>query len=387
MKAEKIVYDHNDTSFGLAVFDANGLMEIDIYSENRAVEGNVYLGKIVKKINLANDKFGFMVDICDGHEAFLNSFEPALKEANMSEGQSVVVQVAQEKHAEKGAKVVRNVQLVGKYLVYCPFKFDVEFSRKIEDVEKAERYRKLVKENCAGQEGWILRTLSVEADEAQIVAEMNELRDTYENIRKKARTSNAPALLYEKESPLFEYIRRYKDSLKEVVVDTPRLKEQVEAAFDGVVTLKKEGFEAYGVEDAIVEALDPAVKLKSGGELRIEETRACVAIDVDSGSARHVGSIDALNLEAAHEIARQIRLRNLAGKIVIDFAGSSEYRFMKAVIDTLEEDLADDACHSRVLGLSRGGNIEILRQRRRPSLRDLYTIECPTCHGSGRVEP
>ncbi len=387
MKAEKIVYDHNEASFGLAVFDANGLMEIDIYTENRAVEGNVYLGKIIKKINLANDKFGFMVEIGDGHEAFLNSFEPTLKEANMSEGQSVVVQVAQEKRAEKGAKVVRNVQLVGKYLVYCPFKFDVEFSRKIEDVEKAEKYRKLVKENCTGQEGWILRTLSVEADEAQIKAEMNELRETYENIRKKARTSNAPALLYEKESPLFEYIRRYKDSLKEVVVDTPKLKDEVEAVFDGVVTLKKEGFEEYGVEDAIIEALDSKVKLKSGGELHIEETRACVAIDVDSGSMRHAGDIDSLNMEAAHEIARQIRLRNLAGKIVIDFAGSSEYRFMKAVIDTLEEDLADDASHSRVLGLSRGGNIEILRQRRRPTLRDLYTVECPTCRGTGRVEP
>jgi len=387
MKAEKIIYDHNDASFGLAVYDANGLMEIDIYTEDRAVEGNVYLGKIIKKINLANDKFGFKVEIGDGHEAFLNSFEPALKEANMSEGQSVVVQVAQEKRAEKGAKVVRNVQLVGKYLVYCPFKFDVEFSRKIEDVEKAEKYRKTVKENCTGQEGWILRTLSVEAEESEVVAEMNVLRETYENIRKKARTSNAPALLYEKESPLFEYIRRYKDTLKEVVVDTPKMQADVEAVFDGKVTLQKEGFEAYGVEDAIIEALNPTVKLKSGGELHIEETRACVAIDVDSGSMRHAGDIDSLNMEAAHEIARQIRLRNLAGKIVVDFAGSSEYRFMKAVIDTLEEDLADDTSHSRVLGLSRGGNIEILRQRRRPTLRDLYTVECPTCRGTGRVEP
>ena len=385
MKAEKIIYDHNDASFGLAVYDANGLMEIDIYTEDRAVEGNVYLGKIIKKINLANDKFGFKVEIGDGHEAFLNSFEPALKEANMSEGQSVVVQVAQEKRAEKGAKVVRNVQLVGKYLVYCPFKFDVEFSRKIEDVEKAEKYRKTVKENCTGQEGWILRTLSVEAEESEVVAEMNVLRETYENIRKKARTSNAPALLYEKESPLFEYIRRYKDTLKEVVVDTPKMQADVEAVFDGKVTLQKEGFEAYGVEDAIIEALNPTVKLKSGGELHIEETRACVAIDVDSGSMRHAGDIDSLNMEAAHEIARQIRLRNLAGKIVVDFAGSSEYRFMKAVIDTLEEDLADDTSHSRVLGLSRGGNIEILRQRRRPTLRDLYTVECPTCRGTGRV--
>lgn len=387
MKAQKIVYDKNDEAFGIAVFDEKGLAEIDIYNESRAIEGNVYLGKIVKKINLANDRYGFLVDIGDGHEAFLNSYEPALKEANMNEGQSVVVQVAQEKRAEKGAKVVRNVQLVGIYLVYCPFKFDVEASRKIEDVEKAEKYIKSVKEKCVGQEGWILRTMAGDAQEAEILAEMEVLRAAYEDIRKKARTMTAPSLLYAKESPLLEYVRRYKDSLNEVVVDTPDLAQEVASVFDGKITQQREGFEEYGVDDAIIDALERTVKLKHGGNLQIEETRACVAIDVDSGGMRDVGDIDALNLEAAKEIARQIRLRNLAGKIVIDFAGSSEYRFMKSVIECLEEELADDACHSRVLGLSRAGNIEILRQRRRPSLKDLYTVECPTCSGTGRVEP
>jgi len=387
MKAQKIVYDKNDEAFGIAIFDEDGVAEVDIYNDSRALEGNVYLGKIVKKINLANDRYGFLVDIGDGHEAFLNSYEPSLKEANMSEGQSVVVQVAQEKRAEKGAKVVRNIQLVGSYLVYCPFKFDVEASRKIEDVEKAERYIKSVKDKCSGQEGWIIRTMAAEADEQTVLAEMDVLRNIYEDIRKKARTISAPSLLYAKESPLMEYIKRYLDTLKEVVVDTPNLVKEVEEVFDGKVTQCKEGFEEYGVDDAIIDALQRTVKLKNGGSLQIEETRACVAIDVDSSGLHDAGSIDNLNLEAAKEIARQIRLRNLSGKIIIDFAGSSEYRFMKNVIDKLQEELADDVCHSRVLGLSRAGNIEILRQRRRPSLRDLYTVECPTCTGTGRVEP
>ncbi len=387
MKAEKIIFDRNDETSGIAVFDDTGLMEIDIYNENRAIEGNVYLGRISKKISLANDRTGFMVNIGDGREAFLNSYEPTLKEANMSEGQSVVVQVTQEKRAEKGAKVVRNIQLAGIYLVYCPFKFDVEASSKIEDIEKAAAYKKFVQEHSQGQEGWILRTVSTEATENQLLEEMTSLREAYENIRKKARTMTAPTVLYNKENPLFEYIRRYKDSLKEVVVDTPKLKEQVEAVFAGTVTLQKEAFEEFGIDDAIVEALNRTVKLKHGGNLHIEETRAFVAIDVDSGGKRSVGDIDSLNIEAAKEIARQIRLRNLSGKIIIDFAGSSEYRFMKKVLEVLEEELADDICHSRVLGLSRAGNVEILRQRRRPSLRDLYTVECPTCSGTGRVEP
>lgn len=387
MKAEKIIFDRNDETSGIAVFDGTGLMEIDIYNENRAIEGNVYLGRISKKISLANDRTGFMVNIGDGREAFLNSYEPTLKEANMSEGQSVVVQVTQEKRAEKGAKVVRNIQLAGIYLVYCPFKFDVEASSKIEDIEKAAAYKKFVQEHSQGQEGWILRTVSTEATENQLLEEMTSLREAYENIRKKARTMTAPTVLYNKENPLFEYIRRYKDSLKEVVVDTPKLKEQVEAVFAETVTLQKEAFEEFGIDDAIVEALNRTVKLKHGGNLHIEETRAFVAIDVDSGGKRSVGDIDSLNIEAAKEIARQIRLRNLSGKIIIDFAGSSEYRFMKKVLEVLEEELADDICHSRVLGLSRAGNVEILRQRRRPSLRDLYTVECPTCSGTGRVEP
>lgn len=387
MKAEKIIFDRNDETSGIAVFDDTGLMEIDIYNENRAIEGNVYLGRISKKISLANDRTGFMVNIGDGREAFLNSYEPTLKEANMSEGQSVVVQVTQEKRAEKGAKVVRNIQLAGIYLVYCPFKFDVEASSKIEDIEKAAAYKKFVQEHSQGQEGWILRTVSTEATENQLLEEMTSLREAYENIRKKARTMTAPTVLYNKENPLFEYIRRYKDSLKEVVVDTPKLKEQVEAVFAGTVTLQKEAFEEFGIDDAIVETLNRTVKLKHGGNLHIEETRAFVAIDVDSGGKRSVGDIDSLNIEAAKEIARQIRLRNLSGKIIIDFAGSSEYRFMKKVLEVLEEELADDICHSRVLGLSRAGNVEILRQRRRPSLRDLYTVECPTCSGTGRVEP
>ena len=387
MKAEKIIFDRNDETSGIAVFDETGLMEIDIYNENRAIEGNVYLGRISKKISLANDRTGFMVNIGDGREAFLNSYEPTLKEANMSEGQSVVVQVTQEKRAEKGAKVVRNIQLAGIYLVYCPFKFDVKASSKIEDIEKATAYKKFLQEHSQGQEGWILRTVSTEATENQLLEEMTSLREAYENIRKKARTMTAPAVLYNKENPLFEYLRRYKDSLKEVVVDTPKLKEQVEAIFAGTVTLQKEAFEEFGIDDAIVEALNRTVKLKHGGNLHIEETRAFVAIDVDSGGKRSVGDIDSLNIEAAKEIARQIRLRNLSGKIIIDFAGSSEYRFMKKVLEVLEEELADDICHSRVLGLSRAGNVEILRQRRRPSLRDLYTVECPTCSGTGRVEP
>ena len=129
-----------------------------------------------------------------------------------------------------------------------------------------------------------------------------------------------------------------------------------------------------------------SVRLKNGGRIIIEETRACTAIDVDSGEDDGAGSLGRLNNEAAEEIAHQIILRNLSGKIVIDFAGASEYRYLKNTIEILETKLRNDTVRTFVYGLSHAGLVEIVRSRRRPSLLDIYSVECPTCKGSGRVE-
>ena len=172
-----------------------------------------------------------------------------------------------------------------------------------------------------------------------------------------------------------------------MVVNNHNLEHELEAVTaPDMVKYVAKPFAEYGLEDQIIEALSRSVALPSGGRIHIQETRACVAIDVDSGDLKAGSEVSRLNDEAAVEIARQIRLKNLSGKIVIDFAGSSEYRFMKSVIDILQSELADDPCRARVLGLSRGGNVEVVRQRRRPSLLDVYTEECPTCEGTGRVE-
>ncbi len=387
MRADTLVYERKGDNVRLAALDGGKMCEIDVFSENKASEGNVYLGKITHKMELANGRVGFMVNIGDGEDAFMNAYETDLKELNMTEGQSVVVQVAQEKRAEKGAKVVRNIQIVGTTLVYRPFKMGVDVSSKIEDKEQARVYRTAVWENITGQEGWALRTAAVDFPLEDVLEEMVKLRGIYENIRIKARNASAPALLYVRENPLFEYIRRYKESLNKIVVNDHNLeKELVELTDADMVVYSADPFAEYGLEDQIVEALSRTVNLAGGGSIHVEQTRACVAIDVDSGDVKSGGAVSRLNDEAAVEIARQIRLKNLSGKIVVDFAGSDEYRFMKPVMDILETCLADDPCRGRVVGLSRAGNVEILRQRRRPSLLDIYTEECPTCQGTGRVE-
>ncbi len=387
MRADTLVYERKGDNVRLAALDDGRMREIDVFSENKASEGNVYLGKITHKMELANGHVGFMVNIGDGEDAFMNAYESDLKELNMTEGQSVVVQVAQEKRAEKGAKVVRNIQIVGTTLVYRPFKMGVDVSSKIEDKEQARVYRTAVWENITGQEGWALRTAAVDFPIEDVLEEMVKLRGIYENIRIKARNASAPALLYVRENPLFEYIRRYKESLKKIVVNDHNLeKELIELTDADMVAYSADPFAEYGLEDQIVEALSRTVNLAGGGSIHVEQTRACVAIDVDSGDLKSGGAVSRLNDEAAVEIARQIRLKNLSGKIVVDFAGSDEYRFMKPVMDILSTELADDPCRGRVVGLSRVGNVEILRQRRRPSLLDIYTEECPTCQGTGRVE-
>ena len=386
MKADTIIYEKKNNVVRLAVLDNGQMVEFDTFNENAAVEGNVYLGRITHKLETASGKTAFKVNIGDSSEAFLNAFEPDLKEINMSEGQSVVVQISQEKHAEKGAKVVRNIQIVGTTVVYRPFRMGVDVSSKITNKDQIKTYRSAVWNNMQGQEGWAIRTSAVEFDIDTVLQEMAKLRGIYETIRVNARSATAPALLYTRENPLYEYIRRYKDSLKKVILNNHNMESEVQNFIDIKIEYEADPFEKYGLEDQLVEAISKTISLKSGGKVFVEQTKAGIMVDVDSGSIREGDNAYELNNEAAHEIARQIRLKNLSGKIIIDFAGSKEYHFMKPVMEILEMDLADDPCRGRVLGLSKAGNVEILRQRRRPSLIDTYTEECPTCQGTGRVE-
>lgn len=387
MSVDTVVYEQKDGTSKIALLDNGKLCEYEQFKDNGVCEGNVYLGKITGKTELVNGRVGYFVDIDDEKPAFLNGEEYG-HDTNLNVGQSVVVQVQQEARAEKGAKVVRSVQFVGQNICYCPFKVNVEVSSRIEDKNLAAEYKQKVFERTTGQEGWVLRTSSIDVDIEDIWAEMDDLRQLYNDVRVKARNASAPALLYSKDNPIFDYIISYEETLKKVVLNNHNLESEIKDVFDGDVPVEyiAEPFAEFGVEEMLSEALMKEVKLPSGGRLIIEETKACVAIDVDSGEDRGHGSISHLNEEAAYEIIRQIKLRNLAGKIVIDFAGSSEYKYIKPVLDILEKGLAQDKNKSRLFGLSRMGNVEIIRVRRRPSLSNLMTEECISCQGTGRVQ-
>lgn len=388
MTVDTIVYEQDKDLTTIALMGAGKLEEIEIIDNSKAAEGNIYLGKITHKLDLANGRKGYLVDIKDEKDAFFNADEYGMGDVDYTEGQSIVVQVSQERRAEKGAKVVRSLQFVGTYLVYCPFRMNIDASSRIGSFDRIKELKALVQDNEVGQEGWIIRTAAMDASSEEIKEEMVELRKAYDIVRAKARSESAPCLLYAKSSPLFEYMTNNAMSLNKVVVNTRKMEEEIKNEFDGdfEVEVVADAVKSYGIDEAVVEALQKEVKLKSGGRIYIEETKAFVAIDVDTGDDRGAGSISHINEEVAIEIAHQIRLRNLSGKIIIDFAGSSEYRYMKPVLEVLDKELMKDNTRCHVVGLSRGGNVELIRVRRRPSLSDIMSVECPTCHGTGRVE-
>lgn len=378
-----IVVEENNNIKKVAGLCGGELRELIFYDEAKTNEGNIYLGKIVKKITTANGKHSYFVNV-GKTEVFINAQEHQLEDLAANEGQDIVLQITQEAHAEKNAKGVRFLQLVGDNLVFCPYGSDIEISPKIADENKCEQLYNLINSRVDDNGGWIVRTHAAEATDKEITDEIVELKDLFADIMGKAKNMISPALLYAKDSGLEDMIVRNKESLKKLIVNN-HISEQKLAEF-GEVEYNTEPFEAYGIEEQITEALQKEVKLSTGGRIFIEETKALTAIDVDSGGYSGQGGLGRLNDEAAAEIAKQIILRNLSGKIVIDFAGFAEFKFLKSAMDILEKELRADVAKSRVLGLTRAGNVEILRSRRRPALSSVLMKECEMCQGLGMVE-
>ena len=380
---DEIIIQTKDGVMQIAGLENGRLGEFVIYDEKKANEGNVYLGKITKKIQTANGKEGYFVNIGASKEAFINAEENDLEDLKAHEGQDIIVQVVQEQRAEKGARMSRFLRLAGVYLVYCPYGSDIEISTKIIDETARERLYRLIADNSETG-GWIVRTIAAESGDNEILAEMSKLKTLFAGIITEAKNSKAPALLSAKNNVLQDMIYHHMNGLRRVVVNNHLLQDELDKILPAEYAASP--FAEAGIDDMLEEALRKIVKLDCGGRVIIEETRACTAIDVDSGEGTAQGGFGRLNQEAAAEIVRQIILRNLSGKIVIDFAGIAEFKYLKKALDILEEGLSDDPARGRVLGLTRAGNVEIIRTRRRPSLRDLLTEECSVCMGTGRVE-
>ncbi|MBI4183203.1 MAG: ribonuclease E/G [Proteobacteria bacterium] len=366
-----------------------------------ALAGNVYLGRVVRVEPALNGAF---VDIGEGEAAFLSAAEAAARapegergahiSALVHEGEAVVVQVTREAAGGKGPRATRRIILTGLYLIYAPFEAGVRLSRRIG--EAAERHR--LAEALAGLarpgEGLVVRTAAAGASAEALVAEAERLRAAWAEIGARATTlaarGEAPALLVREPGPVPALLRDRAAGVERVVIEGPSALAEARAfAADCSPALadriepwrgRRPLFAAFGIEEEIEAALARELRLASGARLFIDETRALVAVDVDTSRAK--GPIAAVNLEALAEAARQMRLRNLSGQIMIDVIDRGVKRERERLLEAFRAAVADDPAEVFVLGFSRLGLIECTRRRRRPPLAEVM-LE-PTAEGGLR---
>lgn len=325
----------------------------------------------------------------------------------LREGQEILVQIAKEPIAKKGARITSHIALPGRFLVYMPTVEHLGVSRKIESDTERSRLRKLIQKIHADENsptgGFIVRTAGIGASETDLRADAQYLLRTWQDLRKSAEKSKAPALVHrdldlvqrilrDQLSEDFTAIRidsedEYQRILEFVHRMQPRMVKKVK-----LYTRDQPILEAYGVQAEIDKAIKPRVWLKSGGYLVINQTEALVSIDVNTGkfvgrgATRLEDTITRTNMEAVEEIARQIRLRDLGGIIVLDLIDMEERRNRQRVMQTLQEALRHDKSPTKVLSFNDFGLVIMTRKRVKQSLERTLCSPCQHCQGAGLVK-
>lgn len=317
-------------------------------------------------------------------------------------GQEVIVQVIKEGIGTKGPTLSTYISLPGRFLVMMPGMDQHGVSRKVEDPEARRKTREVLNQLTLPKDmGFIVRTAGVGRTQRDLQRDLNYLVRLWNQVAQRTRDEPAPAELYKESDLVIRTIRDvYDASLKRIIVDNPRVAERVReflaiaspqaedavAEYDGPEPL----FHRFGIEAEIDKLHSRVVPLPCGGSLVIESTEALVAIDVNSGRFRvHENAEETayrVNLEAADEIARQLRLRDLGGLIICDFIDMMQDKHRRAVERRLAEALRSHKERAKLLRISRFGILEMTRQRQRPSFAKNTFAECPRCSGSGRVK-
>ncbi len=325
----------------------------------------------------------------------------------VKEGQEVIVQVAKEPIGTKGARLTCHATMPGRFLVFMPTVDHVGVSRKIESREERSRLRGIVRE-FREQHGFtggvIIRTAAAGRAKEDIVSDLSYFHRIWTEVRQKAETSRAPAVVFQEQSLVAKLLRDLlTEEYSSIRIDNAhehrRVLELIERIMPSLASrvklYEKEYpiFEEYGVQAEIDKALRSKVWLKSGGSIVINQTEALVAIDVNTG--RYVGkktagrledTIIKTNLEAAKEIVRQIRLRDLGGIIVLDFIDMEEKKNRQKVLQAVEQELRKDRAPSKALQVSDFGLVIITRKRVKQSLERVLTEPCPYCAGSAVIK-
>lgn len=360
--------------------------------------GDVYLASVdnilpsidAAFVNVGSDKMGFL------HAEDVMG-KGTLKE-KLSPKQKIVVQVVKEPTGHKGPRITTEISLPGRFLVLMPYEPGVSVSKKIENSRERARLKAIINLIKPVGVGVIIRTEAEGQSEADIQEDLEILLEKWNNIITSAETLEAPSLIYRDQDLLYKVIREAcTEDVSEIIVDTPFALNRVQnilqnwhIAKDTKVTLYK-GTDplliAMDIHKEIKAALNVKVNMPSGGYLYIQQTEALTVIDVNSGkfisSATQDETILKTNLEAVHEIARQLRLRNIGGMVIVDFIDMTSRADKLAMLEELEIALEADKAKPQVGQLSDLGLVELTRHRQGQSLAEIFTKKCPHCQGSG----
>lgn len=413
----KIVISANEWETRVAMLENDRLVEFFIERpESQQLVGRIYKGRVENVVkglrgafvNVGLRKNGFLplteipeFDALDGDDDEpAEGRKPEPRTITLREGEEILAQVVKDPFAEKGARLTSFISIPGRYLVYFPNAQRVGVSRRIRDRRERGRLRDIVRRFKSPHAGLIIRTVAEDAEPEDLAAEYRELERAWETARQRAETTESPVLVYEEPSIGVKVVRDLLTAgVEKVVVDyepryneiadylgriAPSLKRRVEL-FRGDVPL----LEQTGVEAELERIFQKRIWMKSGGFITIDQTEAMVAIDVNTGRSSREEDPERLifstNMEAAAEIARQIRLRDLAGLLIIDFIDMLDPKNTEQVIEELKSQLANDRAKSDFSKMSRFGLLEMTRERTKPGIMYSMCETCPTCKGSGRV--
>ena len=396
----------------VAIVDGQTLYDIDIEQPSKEQKkSNIYKGRITRLepsleaafVEYGAERHGFLPlkEISrDYFQAGVDPHKATLREL-LREGQEVVVQVDKEERGNKGAALTTFISLAGRYMVLMPNSPTAGgVSRRIEGDDRAALKEAMDKLDIPDDMGVIIRTAGVGRDAEELQWDLDYLLSVWKAIAEAALTKPAPFLIYQESRLIIRALRDYmRPDIGEILVDTQEMYEEAREFVEQVMphNLRKLKhytddtplFNRFQIESQIENAYERNVRLPSGGALVIDQTEALTAVDVNSARATKGGDIEETafhtNLEAAEEVARQLRLRDLGGLVVVDFIDMASSKHQRDVENRLQNALRSDRARVQIGRISKFGLLEMSRQRLRPSLGEASQIVCPRCEGHGRL--
>ncbi|MBE2279236.1 MAG: Rne/Rng family ribonuclease [Ignavibacteriaceae bacterium] len=430
---KEIIINSSSAQTRVAITEDGRLVDFFVdYPENRKTVGDIYLGRVARVIPGIKAAF---IDIGMKHDAFLHFSDIGDKTKEIQElldeddengdtvseysndeldiplepklingvpvlqkGERILIQITKEPVVNKGVRVTSAISIAGRFCVLLPFDNKVGVSKKITDFRERKRLRYIARQIIPKNCGLIIRTVARSQSEEAVKDDLRNLMKIWTKIKENSRSMEPPALVYQDVSTTSSVIRDlFTNDISKVYVDSKKVHKEIrdyisitQPELSDKIELYKQGeriFDIFNVEEQIKELFSRRVPLKSGGHIVIEHTEAMVVIDVNSGkyAASKDQEMNSLktDLEAAREIVRQLRLRDIGGLIVVDFIDLEDDRNRRKVFDELKKEFRKDRAKVSMIPMSDFGLIEITRQRVRQNILQVVTENCPYCLGTG----